>query len=446
MVHTAPAGTLETREQPPGGRSARKRQAIVEAATALFLEHGYQGTSMDDIAALAAVSKQTVYKNFADKQQLFSDIVLGAAARADAFIAALPRVLADTDDLEAGLRALARQYLAIGHAATAAADAAAHHRRVRPFPRPGPRLLRARARARDDRPGGPVRRSRRTAACCASTTRPSPPATTRSWSWAWHWTGPMPPRSRGTACPPPSSTARPTRPPGPSSPPTGRREHAPGLIAAGPVRQTCLSTRGPTRGPTTGRLVLAGHADGMNNTTMYVINAILVLMVVRQIREHPLDLRSLAGPVLAVGAAAVLFLHSVPGGGNESSLELACVTAGAATGALAGLTTKLRRGSGGRALGRAGWLAASLWITGVGARMAFAVASHNGAGPAIARFSIAHQITGSAAWIAALIMMAAAPCPDLASVVIYVRGRRLTAAPAVLAAPPPAAVRAGPGA
>jgi TetR/AcrR family transcriptional repressor of mexJK operon len=113
MVHTAPAATPRTGEEhPPAGRSARKRQAIIEAATALFLEHGYQGTSMDDIAALAAVSKQTVYKNFADKQQLFGDIVLGAAARADAFIAALPRVLAETDDLAAGLRALARQYLA----------------------------------------------------------------------------------------------------------------------------------------------------------------------------------------------------------------------------------------------------------------------------------------------------------------------------------------------
>ncbi|HEV3069033.1 MAG TPA: TetR/AcrR family transcriptional regulator [Streptosporangiaceae bacterium] len=112
MVHAAPAGTLGTGEQPPGGRSARKRQAIIEAATTLFLEQGYQGTSMDDIAAMAAVSKQTVYKNFADKQQLFSDIVLGAAARADEFIAALPRMLADTDDLEAGLKALARRYLA----------------------------------------------------------------------------------------------------------------------------------------------------------------------------------------------------------------------------------------------------------------------------------------------------------------------------------------------
>ena len=67
----------------------------------------------------------------------------------------------------------------------------------------------------------------------------------------------------------------------------------------------------------------------MNNTTMYVINAILVLLVIRQIREHPLDLRSLAGPVLAVGAAAVLFLHSVPGGGNDVVLETACIAAGA---------------------------------------------------------------------------------------------------------------------
>ena len=50
----------------------------------------------------------------------------------------------------------------------------------------------------------------------------------------------------------------------------------------------------------------------MSNINVYVINALLVLLVIRQIREHPLDLRSLAIPVLAVGAAAVLFLRSVP--------------------------------------------------------------------------------------------------------------------------------------
>ena len=43
-----------------GNRSARKRRAIMEAATTVFLRSGYLGTSMDEIAALAEVSKQTV--------------------------------------------------------------------------------------------------------------------------------------------------------------------------------------------------------------------------------------------------------------------------------------------------------------------------------------------------------------------------------------------------
>ena len=176
------------------------------------------------------------------------------------------------------------------------------------------------------------------------------------------------------------------------------------------------------------------------NINMYVINAILILMVIRQIREHPLDLRSLAVPVLAVGCAAVLFLHTVPGGGNDIALELACVLAGAVMGTVGGLATRLRLGAG-RPLGRAGWLAASTWVGGVGARLAFAVAASNGAGPAIARFSIAHHITGSAAWVAALVMMALA---DVLTrlVVIYLRGRRLAAGPAADAAHIPAGVRA----
>ena len=176
------------------------------------------------------------------------------------------------------------------------------------------------------------------------------------------------------------------------------------------------------------------------NINMYVINAILILMVIRQVREHPLDLRSLAVPVLAVGCAAVLFLHSLPGGGDDTVLELTCVLAGAVMGAVGGLATRLRLGADGRPLGRAGWLAASMWVGGVGARLAFAVAAGNGAGPAIARFSIAHHITGSAAWVAALIMMALA---DVLTrlVIIYLRGRRL-AGPAAAAVRAPAGIRA----
>lgn len=59
------------------GRSARKRRAILDAATEVFLKGGYLGTNMDEIAALSAVSKQTVYKHFASKEALFIEIVGG---------------------------------------------------------------------------------------------------------------------------------------------------------------------------------------------------------------------------------------------------------------------------------------------------------------------------------------------------------------------------------
>jgi len=86
----------------------------------------------------------------------------------------------------------------------------------------------------------------------------------------------------------------------------------------------------------------------MSNITTYLVSASLILLVIRQIREHPLDARSLATPVLAVGAAAVMFLHSVPAGGSDLALEAACVAAGAAMGAISGLASRLRLGADGR--------------------------------------------------------------------------------------------------
>jgi hypothetical protein len=172
----------------------------------------------------------------------------------------------------------------------------------------------------------------------------------------------------------------------------------------------------------------------MNTTSAYIVNAFLVLLVVRQIREHRMDLRGLAGPVLAVGAAAVFFLHSVPAGGNDLLLELACVTAGVVMGCLSGLFTHLRRDRDGQVLGRAGWVSAGLWVTGVGARMAFVFAATHGLGPAIGRFSAAHHITSAQAWAAALVMMALADVLTRLTV-LFVRSRRLAAAPAAVVIP-----------
>jgi TetR/AcrR family transcriptional repressor of mexJK operon len=95
-------------------RSARKRRVVVDAATTLFLRHGYLGTSMDQIAAFAGVSKPTVYKFFADKEQLFTAIVMETLDRAGGpFLAELSR-LAETrsGQLADDLRDLARRYLA----------------------------------------------------------------------------------------------------------------------------------------------------------------------------------------------------------------------------------------------------------------------------------------------------------------------------------------------
>jgi TetR/AcrR family transcriptional repressor of mexJK operon len=91
-------------------RSDLKRRSIVDAATRLFLELGYQGTSMDEIAAAAEVSKQTVYKHFHDKDQLFGDIVLGITERADEIARALQDRFDQISDLEPDLIAIAIAY------------------------------------------------------------------------------------------------------------------------------------------------------------------------------------------------------------------------------------------------------------------------------------------------------------------------------------------------
>ncbi|HEY1141363.1 MAG TPA: TetR/AcrR family transcriptional regulator, partial [Lysobacter sp.] len=48
-----------------------KRAAILEAAKRMFTQHGFDGASMDQIAAEAGVSKLTVYSHFGDKDALF---------------------------------------------------------------------------------------------------------------------------------------------------------------------------------------------------------------------------------------------------------------------------------------------------------------------------------------------------------------------------------------
>jgi TetR/AcrR family transcriptional repressor of mexJK operon len=75
----APAAALAT----PGGRGGRpsKQQAaqlgerILDAATHLFLSHGYGATSIEAVARRARISKRTFYHRFPDKPALFVAVV-----------------------------------------------------------------------------------------------------------------------------------------------------------------------------------------------------------------------------------------------------------------------------------------------------------------------------------------------------------------------------------
>lgn len=94
------------------GPSLRKRQAILDAARTLFLQRGYAGTSMDDVAAHAHVSKQTVYAHFVDKKRLFTALITadiaGSKTSSHPLIAAMPH----SDHVERDLRDFARAHLA----------------------------------------------------------------------------------------------------------------------------------------------------------------------------------------------------------------------------------------------------------------------------------------------------------------------------------------------
>jgi TetR/AcrR family transcriptional regulator, mexJK operon transcriptional repressor len=73
---TAPDPKPAARTAGPGRpKDLAKRAAILEAAKQIFTTQGFEGSSMDQIAAAAGVSKLTVYSHFGDKESLFAEAV-----------------------------------------------------------------------------------------------------------------------------------------------------------------------------------------------------------------------------------------------------------------------------------------------------------------------------------------------------------------------------------
>ena len=98
-----------------------KRAAILDAARRLFTTQGFDGVSMDQIAAEAGVSKLTVYSHFGDKETLFAAVVKSYCEQQlpDALFAAHPEL-----PLRERLLQVARAFFAM----VSAPEAVAGHR------------------------------------------------------------------------------------------------------------------------------------------------------------------------------------------------------------------------------------------------------------------------------------------------------------------------------
>ncbi|GAA2170476.1 TetR/AcrR family transcriptional regulator [Agrococcus versicolor] len=87
--------------------SLAKRERILEAAEARFLEVGFDAVTMADIAVRADVAKQTLYAHFGSKEALFVELVTAITTGTGALVAApdAPEGAAAADVLAAHLRA-----------------------------------------------------------------------------------------------------------------------------------------------------------------------------------------------------------------------------------------------------------------------------------------------------------------------------------------------------
>lgn len=85
-----------------------KRQAIIEAATSLFLTNNYRSVSMDKIAQAAPVSKATLYNHFDSKNALLAAVVNDLCST---LLQTMTQTLSIADDVKQTLKKIAAAFI-----------------------------------------------------------------------------------------------------------------------------------------------------------------------------------------------------------------------------------------------------------------------------------------------------------------------------------------------
>lgn len=92
--------------------AALTRAAVLDAATQLFVEKGFDETSVDDIARLSQTSKGAVYHHFPDKREIFAEVFKASElAVMRAALQSTPEHGSPWDRLKAATAAFLRSYV-----------------------------------------------------------------------------------------------------------------------------------------------------------------------------------------------------------------------------------------------------------------------------------------------------------------------------------------------
>lgn len=105
--------SMSEQQAAAGKRAAQGRATrgqLIEVATRLFAEHGYEGTSIETVLSAAGVSRGALYHHFAGKEALFEAVV---EAVSDRVTAELTEAIRDCRDPVDAMRTAALAWVSL---------------------------------------------------------------------------------------------------------------------------------------------------------------------------------------------------------------------------------------------------------------------------------------------------------------------------------------------